>query len=150
MEVAPAHLCLGRASRCALQFCWRLLAHYSLALPPPCPLQPASSLALKFQMCVRQQGYCAGRAAGRGIRQHTTGVSFGAHGDRVVAIYHADHVYAFDITGSSASASAKGERYPFTSELGCSAQARSLGDAEEGSHSGASLAPMDTETASSM
>lgn len=89
-------------------------------------------------------------AARRGIRQHTTGVAFGARGDRVVAIYHADHVYAFDITGSSASASMKGERYPFPSEPGCSAQARFLGNAEEDAHFGPPAAPMDAETACSV
>lgn len=35
------------------------------------------------------------------MRQHTTGVSFGARGDRVVASYHGDHAYSFDITRSS-------------------------------------------------
>lgn len=33
-------------------------------------------------------------------RQHTTGVSFGARGDKVVASYHGDHAYSFDITRS--------------------------------------------------
>ena len=84
------------------------------------------------------------------MRQHTTGVAFGARGDRVVAIYHADHVYAFDITGSSASASLKGERFSVPSEQGCSAPARCRGNAEGGSHSGPSPTPMDAETASNM
>jgi hypothetical protein len=40
------------------------------------------------------------RRRGR-VRQHTTGVAFGARGDKVVASYHGDHAYSFDTTGSS-------------------------------------------------
>lgn len=36
------------------------------------------------------------------VRQHTTGVAFGNRGDKVVAAYHADHTYAFDISHGSA------------------------------------------------
>ena len=89
-------------------------------------------------------------ATGKSIRQHTTGVAFGARGDRLVAIYHADHVYAFDITGSAASAYMKGGRYPFPPEQGCSAPASCHGNAEEKLYTAASTTPMDSEAASSM
>ena len=88
------------------------------------------------------------RASSKGIRQHTTGVAFGAHGDRLAAIYHADHVYAFDITGSPASASVKGQGFLIPFGQGCSAPARCLGNAEEGSYS--SSTPMEAEMPSSM
>ena len=89
-------------------------------------------------------------ATGRSIRQHTTGVAFGACGDRLVALYHADHVYAFDISGSPACASMKGETYPFLPGQGCSVPARCHGNAEKKSYSEASTTPMEAETASNM
>ena len=36
------------------------------------------------------------------VRQHATGVAFGNRGDKVVAAYHADHTYAFDISHGGA------------------------------------------------
>ncbi len=84
------------------------------------------------------------------MRQHTTGVAFGARGDRVIAMYHADHVYAFDITSSSVSASMKGERFSVPSQPGCCAPARGLGSAEGRYRPGLSPVPMEAETASHM
>ena len=84
------------------------------------------------------------------MRQHTTGVAFGARGDRVVAIYHADHVYAFDITGSSADASRKGGRFPFLPGQRSSAPAGCPRNAEGAFHSAQSPIPMDAETTSHM
>ena len=77
---------------------------------------------------------CAGRTAGRGIRQHTTGVAFGAHGDKLSAIYHADHVYAFDITGSSADASARGQAYPFRQDNGRALPAAGITETPRSNH----------------
>ena len=84
------------------------------------------------------------------MRQHTTGVAFGARGDRVIAMYHADHVYAFDITSSSVSASMKDERFSVPSQPGCCAPARGLGSAEGRYRPGLSPVPMEAETASHM
>lgn len=35
-------------------------------------------------------------------RAHSTYVSFGNRGDRLVATYHGDHAYAFDVFGAAA------------------------------------------------
>jgi hypothetical protein len=45
---------------------------------------------------------CAGPKRRGRVRQHTTGVAFGNRGDKVVAAYHADHTYAFDISRGAA------------------------------------------------
>lgn len=40
----------------------------------------------------------------RTTRSNATHVSFGVWGDKVVASYHADHAYSFDIRGAAADA----------------------------------------------
>ena len=50
--------------------------------------------------CNDSFGLAGDKKRGRS-RQHITGVSFGARGDKVVASYHGDHAYSFDITRSS-------------------------------------------------
>ena len=37
----------------------------------------------------------------RNTRSNTTYVAFGARGDKVIASYHADHAYSFDITSAA-------------------------------------------------
>lgn len=59
-------------------------------------------------------GIAGDRKRGRS-RQHTTGVSFGARGDKVVASYHSDHAYCFDITHSSQEAAESALAYAATS-----------------------------------
>ena len=67
------------------------------------------------------------------MRQHATGVAFGAHGDKLVATYHAEHVYSFDIAGSSADASRKGQAYPFAHQLPRPGPTNGLIDAQQSS-----------------
>jgi hypothetical protein len=70
------------------------------------------------------------------MRQHTTGVAFGVHGNKLVATYHAEHVYSFDIAGSSADASQKGQVYPFTQRLPRPKPATGLIESQHTSRSG--------------
>ena len=93
---------------------------------------------------------CAGVTAGRGIRQHTTGVAFGAHGDKLSAIYHADHVYAFDITGSSTDASARGQAYTFRQDHSRALPAAGVSDIPRSVHLSISAGAADADQRSSM
>ena len=61
---------------------------------------------------------------------HGTYVKFGNRGDKVVATYHGDHAYTFDVAASATSAAAAAlappsagaaSRYAFTGPLPCSA-----------------------------
>lgn len=92
LMLAPPHLCLGKRPGTAS------LCHQEL-----CSWAPNDALVVHAAYHAVQQsghGSAGDTKQGRG-RQHTTGVSFGARGDKVVASYHSDHAYSFDITRSS-------------------------------------------------
>ncbi|CAL8472173.1 g11715 [Coccomyxa elongata] len=63
---------------------------------------------------------CLGDKRRGKTRQHTTGVSFGARGDRVVASYHGDHAYSFDITRSPCEAAHSTVAYAPSKAAPCS------------------------------
>ncbi|EFN53955.1 hypothetical protein CHLNCDRAFT_136223 [Chlorella variabilis] len=47
----------------------------------------------------------AGAGGGRPSRMHATHLAFGNRGDKLVATYHGDHAYCFDVTGAASPAS---------------------------------------------
>ncbi len=112
LMLAPPHHCLGK--------CTPGIREFGCNVPGMgwCWAREVASL-MTLNLC--GLGMVGDKRRGR-TRQHTTGVSFGARGDRVVASYHGDHAYSFDITRNSCEAAHSPVAYAPSQAAPCSSK----------------------------